>query len=453
MKNIQNILVNKRKLIAIIAILAVTIAVPLTVFISQKQQDLRQRASEKDVSFLLSSPTDNTINLELDTKNNVVNGFDVTIDVPQGLRPTRFTPNLEVYQTLQISNAKIDGQKIRFYAMSTDTNKYFQSNFRILLGQLNYEAENNVKKGNYDISIEKAEVVSPVKDDVLSFDSNTLTFVITPTPASSAAVVSPAAKDPTPPPAATFAIKLENAYIDESNSGANLVVKYSKNFNDCVTLTKISNPPSEPDIRFFNTPTPEPSIAPTSMHCEDLFCENGSKENPVSVTVPFSKFTSKIGAGMKIELCHGASNLCPSGIITISLAPIRLGTTNMFSIKPLDGKDQNVDLGESVLVTIPIENYSAANDYRVVPECSFTRPSGIVTSQKGWQMIVGKGKETSLQVFFVPPQRSPETGKWTVTKCSIYQSFSQTNRTIAEPIFTFSPLENNTFNVTGQQPQ
>lgn len=37
---------QKRKLLAIIAIMAVVLAIPLTVFIAQKQQELRQRASE-----------------------------------------------------------------------------------------------------------------------------------------------------------------------------------------------------------------------------------------------------------------------------------------------------------------------------------------------------------------------------------------------------------------------
>src|SRR3989344_6118703 len=103
MEFIKSILGDRRNL-SIAAIVIIAGALALTVFVAQKQQEIRQRAAGEQTAFFLStgsgctSPVTTTIslppgqtstlNLCLNTNNtgvNVVNAFDVTIAKGNGI--------------------------------------------------------------------------------------------------------------------------------------------------------------------------------------------------------------------------------------------------------------------------------------------------------------------------------------------------------------------------------
>src|SRR3989344_6285852 len=93
----MNMIQARKKLLAGILFLALITGVVIAVFVSQKRQELRQRANLEDqpsiyfaqnnpvsVSSLSSSPTPQSIFVYLNTLSNNTTGFDVTIAAENG---------------------------------------------------------------------------------------------------------------------------------------------------------------------------------------------------------------------------------------------------------------------------------------------------------------------------------------------------------------------------------
>lgn len=94
MQNLRNILNSVKKTLGIIFLISILLVIPLTVFVAQQQQNLKQKAASGNVDLFFTKEDGNkitnldlkpgeqaTLVLNLDTKGNPVNGFDVTAKV------------------------------------------------------------------------------------------------------------------------------------------------------------------------------------------------------------------------------------------------------------------------------------------------------------------------------------------------------------------------------------
>lgn len=85
MNFMTNFFSGKKKLFAFLFLVVIALAIPLTVFVSQKQQTIKQRAAPlEQLSFTKSGET---ASLALSTENNGLTGFDITFSSDNPISP------------------------------------------------------------------------------------------------------------------------------------------------------------------------------------------------------------------------------------------------------------------------------------------------------------------------------------------------------------------------------
>ncbi len=91
--------IDKKKLLSVLGIVIIGAAIAFTVYLSQQRQDIRQRASGEQQTEIYFTRSDSTqkltsitlapneqvqLNLRLNTRNNPVSGYDITINTTNG---------------------------------------------------------------------------------------------------------------------------------------------------------------------------------------------------------------------------------------------------------------------------------------------------------------------------------------------------------------------------------
>lgn len=201
---------NKKKIILLIIAGLLIVSIPLTVFIAQQQQEIRQRAATppqapalpslyftiKDSptpihNLSLSPKQEVSISLYLNPENIDINGFDIGIKLPDGLKITNTQSIEEESGAKQFSNElfnKIDHQNntVEFSKISSNTEQAINGatgDLNLLTIPLKAGSENATAA----ITIPKAEIISPtnIANFLALAPLPSLTFTIqapTPTP-------------------------------------------------------------------------------------------------------------------------------------------------------------------------------------------------------------------------------------------------------------------------------
>ncbi len=199
MKEFIKSILGDRKKLSILAILVIAGALVLTVFVAQKQQEIRQRAAGEQTAFFFStgdgcsSPvttatfgisTTTTLSLCLNTNNtgvSIVNGFDVTIAKGTGVAFTGISDGVDgVKLTTSAFNTVNSDGTIRY--SKVDLNNTI-SGTALYLGKITLTTAST---GTGNISMTKAQVITPTSTAALSVAQPTLPYTIavtnTPTP-------------------------------------------------------------------------------------------------------------------------------------------------------------------------------------------------------------------------------------------------------------------------------
>lgn len=208
MINFHNI--SKKKIFGFVFIVVLLVIIPLTVFIAQKQQETRQRASGEQttlsfadeagnsvsqLSFLTDSViSSRVVSLYLDTQGETASGFDITLKAigenplcgfRTGSGQCSTFENYCIEQTddahkfnIEVLNTvKDNGKTFRFAKVNTNASEIIQGRLKLL----QYRAG----RAQCNIVVENATITSPTSTNALSTTKPTLSIVeITPTPTS-----------------------------------------------------------------------------------------------------------------------------------------------------------------------------------------------------------------------------------------------------------------------------
>lgn len=197
-----------KKLLGIVIIL-ILIAIPLTVFIAQKQQEVRQRATGEEANIFftggdqtpisqitLTPGRQATLALYVDTGAININGFDITVslanalslvtinDAVEGADASKF--NSSVFRDIDRANGAI-----RFAKVSTDSSQNI--NGRLHLGSVIFTV-NTSAQGSGNIGVTAAQITSPGRSTELTKTMPTLSYTIS----TSSTVTPPPTNTPTP---------------------------------------------------------------------------------------------------------------------------------------------------------------------------------------------------------------------------------------------------------------
>ncbi len=196
MNPIKNIISANKKLAAIIALLVIAAAIPLTVFIAQKQQDIRQRAAGEQTSLYFIPGTDcnalttqttqvslnigqqYTYSLCLDAGGNNISAFDVTMSfgnafslatinsMSEGQDAARF--NSEFLKTLDPQTGIG-----RFANGNTNTSQVIQG--KLQLGQATFTP---TQVGSGTVAVSDASISSITSETALTVAKPTISYEI-----------------------------------------------------------------------------------------------------------------------------------------------------------------------------------------------------------------------------------------------------------------------------------
>ncbi len=205
-----------KKLLGTIAIILILIAIPLTVFIAQKQQEIRQKASGEDTTVFLTSDTNiitsisltpggqATLALYVDTGANRLNGFDITVNLSNALNLITIQSaeegkdaqnfNTPIFKDIDKTNGTI-----RFAKVTTDTSANIFG--RLHLGTVNFTV-NTSASGQGTVGVTSALLTSPNKTSGLTVALPTLKYIInsSTTPTNTPVPTNTPAPSPTPAP-------------------------------------------------------------------------------------------------------------------------------------------------------------------------------------------------------------------------------------------------------------
>ncbi|OGH19432.1 MAG: hypothetical protein A2770_03955 [Candidatus Levybacteria bacterium RIFCSPHIGHO2_01_FULL_38_12] len=124
----------------LVVILLLIAAIPFVVFYSQKQQEVRQRATGEDVSFFFTLPTSTapiaqlnidpnqqgSVKLYLNTLNKNINSFDITIQFPAGVTIDRLEAGTGVVNNFDdpiFNDVDPQANSVRFSKINTNTTR------------------------------------------------------------------------------------------------------------------------------------------------------------------------------------------------------------------------------------------------------------------------------------------------------------------------------------------
>ena len=191
MLGISNFFSEKKRLFAFLAVILIVIAIPFTVFISKKQQVIRQRASGKQISLYFTNsgncntPLTSPINLSLNQPTPLSLCLSSTTDYDAGISGFNITLSASNSLTFQSANTTADADKfgsepspqrlnqnkaIRFTRILT-SNNISDTPLRILdFAVLTAIAESG------SITMPTAEIVSLTQDELLTVESPTLSY-------------------------------------------------------------------------------------------------------------------------------------------------------------------------------------------------------------------------------------------------------------------------------------
>lgn len=191
---LQNI--SKKKLLIIISLLAVVIAIPLTVFIAQKQQEIRQGAAGKEtmvffadlgstsptaLSQIFLSPNQQKIlALYLDTDSIPINGYQIIVSFGSllpyvNIREIEEGADANQFGSLVFKDFDQTTGKIRFAKTTPpDSSSIIQG--KLHLGSIAFSVKDNAS-GNGSINVSWAEITSFGRDNP-TVDLSSLPFTI-----------------------------------------------------------------------------------------------------------------------------------------------------------------------------------------------------------------------------------------------------------------------------------
>lgn len=191
---------SKKKLFTIVIILILTIAVPLTVFLSQQRQDIRQRASETTNALFFGMGGDCTtrisqINLtigqqktlslcmDIDPSSPVI-GFDIPISLGTGANMINIDSAIQgtsvqsaLDELVFAQNNSTTNGTIRFAKVVKDTSKIGISGSNLQLGSITFTVKTNASaSGNGQITISNPVIVSSTSTTALAVSPPTLNY-------------------------------------------------------------------------------------------------------------------------------------------------------------------------------------------------------------------------------------------------------------------------------------
>lgn len=304
-----------KKSFIIISLLAVVIAIPLTVFISQQQQEIRQRASGREAAVFFAelgntSPTalsqislspgqQKIIALYLDTGSISINGYDIIINFGAILQSVTVNEVAEgadanKFDSLIFKDFDQTTGKIRFARTNINVSQVIKG--KLHLGSVSFTAKSDAS-GTGTIDIAYAEIISPGRDK-LTVDLSPLPLAIggtPPSPTAAPTVTVAPTLTPTSPPAPTAAVTSSYqecwVYLYSDGSCANQIGGYpaecslnnpfaNKQQGQCYSVSGRGNERSE-KVAYCNacspveelppaasqptvTPTPTPTFVPGS---------------------------------------------------------------------------------------------------------------------------------------------------------------------------------------------
>lgn len=207
-----------KKLIGIIAILLLVVAIPITVFISQKEQDVRQRATGEEATVFFAergstnSATLSQINISpnqqkvlelfVDTGTNSINGFDITLNLGNALQHVTITDasegtDAQRFETEIFKQINPTTGVIRFSKVTSDSTQAIQG--KLHLGSIAFTVQSNAN-GTGNIGVTRAEITSPTRSAPLTTALSTLSYSIETSPPPTATPTTPSAATNTPTP-------------------------------------------------------------------------------------------------------------------------------------------------------------------------------------------------------------------------------------------------------------
>lgn len=191
---------SKKKLFTIVIILILTIAVPLTVFLSQQRQDIRQRASETTNALFFGMGGDCTtrisqINLtigqqktlslcmDIDPSSPVI-GFDIPISLGTGANMINIDSAIQGTSVQSALDELVFAQNnsttsgiIRFAKVVKDTSKIGISGSALQLGSITFTVKAGASSsGNGQITIQNPVIVSSTSTTALAVSPPTLNY-------------------------------------------------------------------------------------------------------------------------------------------------------------------------------------------------------------------------------------------------------------------------------------
>lgn len=170
-------------------------AIPLTIFLVQRQQELRQRAAGEQASFYFTTPNGTTplvtvatdagqsltLNLFLDTGTNTINGFDVTVATTGDLTFSQLVegPDAARFPTKVFGDITNAGHTLRFTKVNSSTSE--SASGKLLLGTITFTTLNTPSSGA--IEVVKTIVTSPATSVSLAVFKPIVSYTILPTTA------------------------------------------------------------------------------------------------------------------------------------------------------------------------------------------------------------------------------------------------------------------------------
>lgn len=218
---------SKKRIFAVIAILALLVIIPITVLVGQKQQDIRQRASGEEATVFfgeignnnitpltelnLSPNQEKVLGIFIDTGNIPITGFDITVSLANVLQNATinsagFGTDSEKFEKEISKETNLTNGIIHLEKVTDNTSQTIKGKLHI--GSVAFTVKPNTN-GNGIIGVTRAEITSYGRNDPLTVDmSKTLAYTIssapnptdTPTPTSTPIPPTPI---PTTPPTIT----------------------------------------------------------------------------------------------------------------------------------------------------------------------------------------------------------------------------------------------------------
>jgi len=186
----MNMIQARKKLLAGILFLALITGVVIAVFVSQKRQELRQRANLEDqpsiyfaqnnpvsVSSLSSSPTPQSIFVYLNTLSNNTTGFDVTIAAENGAVIDNATEGSDAgkFNTSLFNTVSPDHKSVRLAKFNANRETVITGRLHIATLTLSVSSEGSLTIPS--VIVTKACSSPPCLDKTLSLQIQPLSFV------------------------------------------------------------------------------------------------------------------------------------------------------------------------------------------------------------------------------------------------------------------------------------